>query len=407
MRALRSYRRARAIGLVVVATVVFGVSAAGFAVLRWRSNVTALPSIAGLVAPPTPVGPDVVAEPPTPQDEMSGRAVNLLVLGSDDRSGENAALAGADAGGGSDTTLVLHLAADRSRADIVSIPRDSRAQIPACHLDRDPAGVMSDPREGKFNRAFATGWATGDLGLAAACTISTVQTMTGLTIDGFVIVDMAGFADMVDAVGGVRVCVPEPLDDDGGYTNLHLSAGWHDLLGREALDYVRARHVVGGDGTDPARIERQQRFIGALMRKVLSSDVLTNPLELGGFLDAATSSLTVSAELGSATAQLGLIWGLRDLDSQSITFLTVPWEYGTGGYVDWTDDAALVWSRLLADQPLNSAAVQAPATPPVTPGATPGAEPAVPAAPAPPVPPAEPDLPIRTADDPDEVICGP
>jgi LCP family protein required for cell wall assembly len=396
---LRSHRVARTVGLVVLATVVFGTAAAGFTVLRLRGNVTTLDSVAGLVAPPTSAG-EGAAETPTPDDPMEGRAVNILVLATDDRSGENAALAGADPGGGSDTTLIVHLAADRSRADIVSIPRDSRAQIPACHLDRDPAGAMSRAQEGKFNKAFAIGWATGDPALAAACTISTVQTMTGLTIDGFVILDMAGFVDMVDAVGGVRVCVPEPLDDEGNYTNLHLTAGWHDLVGAEALDYVRARHVSGSDGTDPSRIERQQRFIGALMRKVLSSDVLRSPVELGRFLDAATSSLTVSSELGSTTTQLGLAWGLRDLTSQNITFLTTPWEYGTSGYVDWTDDAALVWSRLLADQPLNSAAAPAGGTADPTAGAggTPGEGTTTPTTP---------DLPIRTADDPDEVICGP
>ena len=408
VRALRSYRVARAVSLVLTSTLVLGGALVGFTVLRWRTNVTTLPSVAHLVAPPPApdAAPETPAQPST-DDALAGQAVNILVLATDDRSGENAALAGEDPGGGSDTTLILHLPADRSRAEVVSIPRDSRAQIPACHLDRDPAGPVSEPQEGKFNRAFAIGWATGDPALAAACTISTVQTMTGLTIHGFVIVDMVGFVDMVDAVGGVRVCVPEPLRDSR-YTGLDLAAGWHDLRGVQALQYVRARHIDGGDGLDPTRIARQQQFIGALLRRVLSSDVLTSPLDLTRFLDAATSSLTVSAELAAPTTQLGLVWGLRDLRSADITFLTVPWEFGSGGYVDWTDDADLVWSRLLADQPLSSV----PPAPPGAPGeeapAEPPTGPAAPAGPpaAPPAPPAEPDLPIRTADDPDEVLCG-
>ena len=402
-------------GLVVVSATALGVGLVGFTLLRLRSNVTTLPSVTELIARPTHEG-ESEPEQPSTDDPLAGTAVNIVVLGTDDRSGENALLAGEDPGGGSDTTLIVHLPADRSRADVVSIPRDSRAQIPACHLDYNPDGPVSRPQEAKFNKAFDIGWETGEPALAAACTMSTIQTMTGLTINAFVIVDMAGFADMVDAVGGVRVCVPEPLRDSR-YTGLDLAAGWHDLRGVQALQYVRARHIDGGDGLDPTRIERQQRFIGALLRRVLSSDVLTSPLALAGFLDAATSSLTVSAELGDTSTQLGLGWSLRDLDATDITFLTVPWEFGSGGYVDWTEDAALVWSRLASDVPLNSAA-QVPAAPtqpeaadpdpaqpdpaqpdPVQPG------PAVPPGAAPQAP-AEPDLPVRSAEDPDEVLCG-
>lgn len=387
-RAHRSHRVARTVGLVALAGVTFATSAVAFSLLRWQGNVTRLPSVSELVVAPTPAPTATRTPEEVATDPMAGRAVNLLVLGSDDRSGQNAVIAGAAPGGGSDTTMIVHLAADRSRVDVAAIPRDSRAIIPACHLDWQADGSMSSAQMAKFNKAFAIGWQTGDPALAAACTISTVQTMTGLTIDGFVIVDMAGFEGMVDAVGGVRVCVPEPLRD-GRYTALDLSAGWHDLQGAQALDYVRARHVAGTDGTDPSRIDRQQRFIGALLRKVLSSDVLTSPVALGRFLDAGTSSLMVSAELGDPRTMLGLAWPLRNLDSADFTFVTVPWAYGTGGYVDWTDDAALLWSRLLGDEPVNPVPVVA----------------ATPAAPAtPPAP--EPDFVVRTADDPDAVLCG-
>lgn len=361
---MRSYRRARVVALVLVGAVALGGGFVGFTILRWRSNVTTLPSVADLVAPPPTTGlatPGAVGHAVDADDPWPGRAVNLLLLGTDDRSGENAALAGADPGGGSDTALVVHLSADRSRVELVSIPRDTKAQIPACHLDHDVDGPMSRPRTAKFNEAFAIGWATGDPALAAACTISTVQTMTGLTIDAFAIVDMAGFVGMVEAVGGVRVCVPEPLRD-ARYTGLDLPAGWADLDGVTALQYVRARHVDGGDGTDPARIDRQHRFLGALVRKVLSSDVLASPLATGRFLDAVTSSLMVSAELADPGRLLGLGWSLRDLDAADLTFLTVPWEYADGGrYVAWTDAAADVWARLLADEPLaGSVAAAAP-----------------------------------------------
>jgi len=413
-RAHRSHRVARTVGLVALAGVTFATSAVAFSLLRWQGNVTRLPSVSELVVAPTPAPTATRTPEEVATDPMAGRAVNLLVLGSDDRSGQNAVIAGAAPGGGSDTTMIVHLAADRSRVDVAAIPRDSRAIIPACHLDWQADGSMSSAQTAKFNKAFAIGWQTGDPALAAACTISTVQTMTGLTIDGFVIVDMAGFEGMVDAVGGVRVCVPEPLRD-GRYTALDLSAGWHDLQGAQALDYVRARHIAGTDGTDPGRIERQQRFIGALLRKVLSSDVLTSPVALGRFLDAGTSSLMVSAELGDPRTMLGLAWPLRNLDSADFTFVTVPWVYGTGGYVDWTDDAALLWSRLLGDEPVNpvpvvAATPPAPVTPPpVTPPPDLPVRTPLPVAPAPvvPAPPApKPDFVVRTADDPDAVLCG-
>ena len=353
VRAMRSYRRARAVAVVLVGAVALGGGLVGFTILRWRSNVTTLPSVASLVAPPSaaPGAPPVVGRAVDADDPLRGSPLNLMLLATDDRSGENAALAGADEGGGSDTALILHISADRSRVELVSLPRDSRAEIPACHLDREPDGPMSRPRTAKFNAAFAIGWATGDPALAAACTISTVQTMTGLTIHGYAIVDMAGFVGMVDAVGGVRVCVPEPLRDTR-YTGLDLPAGWQDLQGVPALQYVRARHVDGGDGTDLARIERQHRFLGALVSKVLSSEVLSSPLAMGRFLDAATSSLMISEELADPGTMLGLGWSLRGLDAADLTFLTVPWAYSDGGYVTWTSDAAPIWGRLIADEPL-------------------------------------------------------
>ena len=402
VRALRSYRRARGVALVLVGALALGGGLVGFTILRWRSNVTTLPSVAHLVAPPTvaPGAAPTLGRAVDADDPMPGRAVTILLLGTDDRSGENAVLAGADEGGGSDTALVVHIPADRSRVELVSIPRDTRAEIPACHLDRDVDGPMSRPRTAKFNAAFAIGWATGDPALAAACTISTVQTMTGLTVDGFAIIDMAGFVGMVNAIGGVRVCAPEPLRDLR-YTGLDLSAGWHDLEGVRALQYVRARHVEGSDGTDPARIERQHRFLGALVRKVLSSDVLSSPLAMGRFVDAATASLTVSAELADPGTVLGLAWSLRELDEADLTFMTVPWAYADGGAVIWTADADQVWARILADEPLAGSTGAGAAGAGTTAAAAddaPGAAPVT----IPPVTGAD----LRTAADPEAALCG-
>src|SRR5665647_1911019 len=308
----------RRVTLVVVALLAFGGSATAVAVSRLRGNVATVGSLDGLIAAPT--------DSPTEQaaaDRSAGRAVTFVMLGSDTRAGENAAIGGADDGMRADTTIVVHVSADRRRVDAVSIPRDSEARIPACHLDREQAGRMSRPRTDKFNAAFAIGGSTGDLGLAAACTLSTIAANTGLAVTDFAQVDFAGFQGMVDAIGGIRVCVPTAIKDYKGNTALDLAAGWHDLDGPQALDYVRARYITGSDGSDVQRITRQQKFIAAVLRKALSADVLTSPVSLARFLDAGTRSLTMSDGLKAELP--GLAWRLRDVEPSAVTFVTVPW----------------------------------------------------------------------------------
>lgn len=345
----------RTLAIVLTAVVAFGVSGAVFAGMKLSGNITTVGDLKGLVAGPTTTpGTDTV-------DPKAGDALNILLLGSDDRSGENEAIGGEDDGMRSDTTLIAHISADRSRIDVVSIPRDSLVDIPACHLDYDPAGKMSKAKkDAMFNSAFSIGAATGDLGLAAACTMSTLQTATGITIDDFMLVDFAGFEAMVNAIGGVRVCVPEPLVD-GKYTTLNLTAGWHDLQGADALNYVRARHVKGTDSSDLSRIERQKKFLGALARKVTSSEVLTSPTSLLAFLNAATKSLTTSQDLGNLNTLRGLGWSLRNVSPSAVSFVTVPNGPAASNKdrVQWTPKADDLWSRIIADKPL----VDAPVTP--------------------------------------------
>ncbi|HEX5332350.1 MAG TPA: LCP family protein [Cellulomonas sp.] len=383
----------RRVALVVVAVLAFGGSATAVAVSRLRGNVGTVGSLDGLIAAPTGSPTDLPAA-----DLSAGRAVTFVVIGSDTRSGGNAAIGGEVDGMRADTTIVVHLAADRSRVDAVSIPRDSEANIPACHLDRDPAGRMSRPRTDKFNAAFSIGGSAGDVGLAAACTMSTIAAMTGLAVTEFALVDFAGFQGMVEAIGGIRVCVPTALKDYKDNTELDLAAGWHDLDGPQALDYVRARYVTGSDGSDVQRIARQQDFIAAVVRKALSADVLTSPVSLAHFLDAGTRSLTMSD--GLAAGLPGMAWGLRGIDPSTVTFVTVPWGPGTKGRIVWTDDATTLWERIAADVPITGVVDATVGGPVVEPTA------GLPAAPGPgPAP--TPAPPPRTGVDPDEALCGP
>ncbi|MFJ8887564.1 LCP family protein [Streptomyces sp. NPDC102402] len=238
-------------------------------------------------------------------------AQNILLIGSDTRSGENSAY-GRDDGGSqrSDTTILLHLAADRRSATAVSIPRDLMAEIPSCHTDE---GKSTKAQFAQFNWAFELG--------GTACTIRTVEKMTGIRVDHHMVIDFNGFKDMVDAVDGVEVCLKEPVDDDDAH--LKLPAGRQELDGEEALGYVRARKSIG-DGSDTERMDRQQKFLGALVNKMQSNGVLLNPTRLYPVLDAATKSLTTDPDLDSLRDLYDLVRGMRNVPTEKVQFLTVP-----------------------------------------------------------------------------------
>lgn len=240
-------------------------------------------------------------------------AQNILLIGSDSRSGDGNARYGRDSGTArSDTTILLHLAAGRRAATAVSLPRDLMVDVPAC-LGRD--GTRSEPMFAMFNHAFQMG--------GSACTIRTVEKLTNIRVDHHMVVDFHGFKDMVDAVDGVDVCLAEPIDDKAA--KLRLPAGRVTLNGEEALGYVRARKSLG-NGSDTGRMDRQQRFLGALVNKVQSNDVLLNPVKLYPVLDAATSSLTTDPALASLRGLYELVRGLRHIPTDRVQFLTVPRE---------------------------------------------------------------------------------
>ncbi|MEV6840763.1 LCP family protein [Streptomyces sp. NPDC051133] len=269
-------------------------------------------------------------------------AQNILLIGSDTRAGDGNGAYGRDLGGErSDTTILLHLAAGRRSATAVSLPRDLMVDIPGC-LRAD--GTRSEPVFAMFNHAFQVG--------GSACTIRTVEKLTDVRIDHHMVVDFSGFKEMVDAVDGVQVCLKEPVDDRAA--KLKLPAGRVTLDGEQALGYVRARKSLG-DGSDTERMERQQRFLGALVDKVQSNDVLLNPVKLYPVLDAATSSLTTDPGLASLRGLYQLVRGVRDIPTEQVQFLTVPREsyvYDVNRDQLVEPEAAKLFGRLRADQPV-------------------------------------------------------
>ena len=161
----------------------------------------------------------------------------------------------------SDTTIVVHISADRSRVEMVSIPRDSLVDIPSC---KRSDGSESYPQyNAMFNSAFSIGGQTGEVSDAAACTQKTVESLTGVYVDDFVVVNMAGFVNMIDALGGVPMCIEEDIASPKAHLDL-LTAGYHVLDGTTALGYARARTGTGLNGSDTSRIGRQQELIAAV-----------------------------------------------------------------------------------------------------------------------------------------------
>ncbi|WP_370072123.1 LCP family protein [Streptacidiphilus sp. MAP5-3] len=249
--------------------------------------------------------------PDSSRPTQANAAQNILVIGSDSRAGANSSY-GSSAGARSDTTILLHIARDRRSAVAVSLPRDAMVDVPACTL---PDGRVTDPYFGMFNSAFEQG--------GTACTIRTVEALTDIRIDHFVVVDFTGFKKMVDAIGGVPVCLNAPVTDKDA--NLDLPAGRQTLDGEQALGYVRVRYTLG-DGSDTARMGRQQDFLSSMVQQVESSGVLLNPTRLYPLLDAATSALTVDPGLNSLDKLYDLASSLSDMPSDRTTFLTAPRE---------------------------------------------------------------------------------
>ncbi|MFL4904548.1 LCP family protein [Streptomyces sp. MMS24-I2-30] len=269
-------------------------------------------------------------------------AQNILLIGSDTRSGDGNGAYGRDSGTArSDTMILLHLAADRRSATAVSLPRDLMVDVPSCLR---PDGGRSRPALTMLNQAFETG--------GSACAVRTVEKLTNIRIDHYAVVDFSGFKKMVDAVDGVEVCLRKPVDDKAA--QLKLPAGRVTLDGEQALGFVRARKSLG-DGSDTDRMARQQQFLAALVGEARSNDTLLNPVKLYPLLDAATSSLTTDPELASLRGLYQLVRGLRNIPTEHVQFMTVPrtsYAYDTNRDQLVQPAAGALFEQLRSDTPV-------------------------------------------------------
>ncbi|CAM5420821.1 LCP family protein [Streptomyces avidinii] len=246
------------------------------------------------------------------------QAINILVIGTDKRSGAgNEGYGDKESVGHADTTILFHIAKDRSNATALSIPRDLITNIPDCPT-KQPDGTtkaIQGSKGTRFNNSL------GQEGRDAGCTMRTVKDLTGIEVDNFMMVDFNAVKNLSTAVGGVPVCLEKAVDDKD--SKLKLSQGEHRLQGEEALAFVRTRHAFGNE-SDLDRIKTQQQFLGSMMREMKSKETLTSPKKFFSLAEAATKSLTVDQGLGSINKLTDLAGELKDIDLKNITFTTLP-----------------------------------------------------------------------------------
>ena len=288
---------------------------------------------------------DNIRPGPEPRHEVEklgeGRALNILVMGSDSRAGAGNDIDGqTDIGERSDTTILVHISADRKTVYGVSLPRDAMVSRPECETEDGETIPAEDLII--FNDAFSVGGPT--------CTVEQVEALTGIYIDHYVTVDFNGFKDMVDAVHGVTVCIPEDIDDSAH--GITFEAGTQELDGQEALDYVRERSST--PNADIGRMKRQQAFIASMVNKVVSANTLSRPTRVYSFLRAATGSIITDPGLATLRDLANLAYQFRKTDLENITFITVPIEEypEDPNRLQWADSAKGLWRVLLHDLPL-------------------------------------------------------
>lgn len=270
--------------------------------------------------------------------------INVLLIGSDSRENQGDTNYGAVDGARADVIILLHVSEDRQNAVALSFPRDLMVPVPACpNPDGGEPYAAHDLMQ--INATMQDG--------GPACTLLTLQALTGLQIPYLAVIDFKGVIAMSEAVGGVTVCVAEPIHDT--YSKLDLEAGEHTLIGEEALAFLRTRHGVG-DGSDLSRISNQQVFLTSLVRKLKDEGALTNPFTMVKIGTAALENMVLSNSLTNLGVILGMAREVNDVDLDKITFLKLPVHDMSGKYSGRVglneEQAQVLFDRLVNDQPL-------------------------------------------------------
>lgn len=327
------------LGIALAVVLVGSVSVAGIALWQVTTSIkpgTQLTDSNGKVqAPP----PDIGA--------IDG-GVNLLLAGTDTRSGQGAQFASkadqaaSSGAGNNDVTMLLHISQDHTNATVVSFPRDLMVPMPAC--PRPNGGTTPASSVAMFNTALSRG--------GLNCVVLTVEKMTGLTIPYAAEISFDGVIGMSDAVGGVTVCVASAIHDP--YTGLDLAAGQATLQGSQALAFVRSRHGVG-DGSDLGRISNQQVFLSALARKLTSGGVLGNPVQLYSIAKTAANNMTLTDGLTNPSTMVAIALALKDIGLGNMVLLQYPTSSDPANpnrVAPIASSAAVLNAALVADEPV-------------------------------------------------------
>ncbi|MFF2273592.1 LCP family protein [Agromyces sp. NPDC058136] len=298
--------------------------------------------LASTVKPTVSLGNEKVLEGVPDVGAMEG-GVNLLLVGSDSRQGQGMAFGDPEEETAvlNDVTMLMHISQDHSHVEVISFPRDMFIDVPACTDPEDPAG---DPLDELYGVKINSVLSHGGLG----CVVKTVEELTGVTIPFAGTVQFNGVAAMSEAVGGVEVCVAEPIEDE--YTGLFLEAGMHELSGMPALQFLRTRHGVG-DGSDLGRISNQQVFMSSLARKLQDSGTLGDPVALYSIAKAALANMELSDSLANPTTMVSIAKAMKDVDLDKIAFIQYPTGTTEGG-VKPSDSAEIVNLALQNDTPV-------------------------------------------------------
>ncbi|HET9379818.1 MAG TPA: LCP family protein [Streptomyces sp.] len=338
-------RRGRRRGLLITAWIAGGVVAlggtgAGYLYVKLNGNLSSIDI-------------DQVLGGDRPEKTDDG-SQNILVLGSDSRSGGNKDLGGGsdDGTARSDTAMVVHVHKGHRRASVVSVPRDTLIDRPRC-TDAD-GGRHAAAEDVMFNSAYSTG--------GAACAVKTVETLTGLRMDHYLEVDFAGFEKLVDELGGVKVTTSRRIHDPGSH--LRLAAGTHRLTGEQALGLVRTRHGVG-DGSDLGRIQLQQAFVRALTAQVADIGLFTSPKKLYDLADTATRSVTTDSGLASVNSLMSFANGLKGIGPDHLRMVTLPVRYDPADpnrVLVHKEKSEQLWKALRHDRPVPRTAISGTAT---------------------------------------------
>ena len=285
-------------------------------------------------------------------DDVDNGSMDILVLGSDSRAGDNSAYGKDEGGARSDTAMVVHVYEGHKKASVVSIPRDTLVDRPQC-TDGQGASVPGEQRA-MFNTAYEAG--------GPACAVKTVEAMSGIRMDHYIEVDFTGFKKLIDELGGVEITTTQPIQDSKSH--LDLAPGTHTLDGEQSLGLVRTRKSVG-DGSDLGRIQLQQAFMKAFIDQVKDVGVFTNPAKLLDLADAATKAITPDSELDSVQELMGFAKGLSGIGPDNVHMITLPVEYDPADLnrvIPLEAQSQQVWTALKNDAPIPASATKDAAT---------------------------------------------